>query len=86
MCPQEFLHGNPKKKRKVITDEAVKRQENLKAKTALLETEFSKLETEKFSENNSLKQPNEHQVQPKKLHKTSFLPYFIYSLRGSLMK
>jgi len=46
--PQEFNSGHLKKKKQIVNDEVFKRQENLKAKVSLLETEFLKQEHEKF--------------------------------------
>ena len=46
---QDFSSGSlKKKKQQVINDEVFKRQENLKSKANLLETEFLKKEHENF--------------------------------------
>ena len=67
MREQEFPSSQMKKKKPIITNEITKRQENLKAKKVLIETEFSKHEQEKFSsESQNLKKTNELQVKPLK--------------------
>lgn len=63
MRTQDFNSGHLKKKKQVINDEATLRQQNLKAKTLLLETEFIKNEHEKLnSDFQNVKLSTEFQV------------------------
>lgn len=58
--PQEFNSGHLKKRKQMINDEALRRQENLQAKFHLIEAEFKKHENEKlFPELNPLKSASE---------------------------
>lgn len=64
MRPMDLIHSSQLRKKKVpITDEAAKRQENLKEKASLLEVEFLKKEQQNQHKNlNKLQLPTELQV------------------------
>lgn len=64
MRAMDLIHSSKLRKKKApVTDEAAKRQENLKEKTALLEVEFLKQEQQKHHKTlNKLQLPTELQV------------------------